>query len=157
MNPDHEKYGRQQGPEHYEAEIRLLKDLLRRLNAHAGQLEEDLETATREIRTLRQRIRSKEAEISNLYASRSWRITRPIRAVSIIARSAAGKIARLVKAEPAKSTGSPGKITRHPVTPGTQTGDRRHLHSRLDIPLTPREKQILDALGRLMEEDRYGR
>ena len=152
MNPDDEKQMGQQATEHYLAEVRLLKDLLRRLNAHARQLDEDLETASREIKTLRQRIRSRDAEINNLYASRSWKITMPIRAVSTIARSAAGKIARLARGAPANMAGPPAETPSNRPEPGTQKKNRKP-----DLPLTPREKEILDALGRLMDEDRYGR
>jgi len=138
--------------DHPTAEVRLLKDLLRRLNAHAGQLEEDLEAASQEIKKLRQRVRSQNQEINNLYASRSWKITRPVRAVSIIARSAAGKVSGLARRTPAKMAGPTVETPSNRPEPGTPKRNRKP-----DLPLTPREKEILDALGRLMNEDRYGR
>jgi len=149
---------RQGTNDHLEAELRLLKDLLRRLNDHAGQLEEDLEAASREIKTLRRRIRSRDEEINNLYASRSWRITRPVRAVSIIARSAAGRAASLFSENPVNIPGgqtgeNSQKLPKSPI----KAGGRGTPHRKPGIPLTPREKEILEALGRLMEEDRYGR
>ena len=71
----------------YKAEIRILKNLLQKVSAHAEELEAELGLADKKIKRLQNSLRQCRTALDSLYASRSWKLTLPVRMVSRPARS----------------------------------------------------------------------
>ena len=70
-----------------ETEVRLLKDRLKKVNGLSVELEEEIKSAQGEIRHLRGALRRQRIALDDLYASRSWKMTQPVRAVSGLVKS----------------------------------------------------------------------
>ena len=152
--PEHQERAR------LEAEVRILKDLLARAGNYTSELEAELESAGEEIRRLRGALRESEEILEAVYASRSWKLTLPVRIVSGLARTLLGRLTG--------RSSNPGK--REPDSPENPSaaagsrGGRRNgtgkksmrntLKQRESKLLSPRETEICLELTRLVKEEK---
>jgi len=141
-----------------EFEVRLLRETLDRLGARTGDLEERLEQATRELERLlrdNRRLESSsealQSALDAVYASNSWRISRPLRSISRLAQSVLLRPAGIERprmAEP--GNGGPSADGGGAVLKPAGGKDPRIVASRTDdSDLSPREKEVYRELIRM--------
>ncbi len=70
-----------------EAEVRVLKNLLKKISVHAEELEEELGSANQKINQLRSSLYQRQMALDDLYSSRSWKLTLPVRIFSTLVKS----------------------------------------------------------------------
>jgi len=144
-----------------ESETRVLKDLLKKVSAHARAMEAELDAASRETIRLREQLRQSRIELKNVYNSRSWKITWPVRFLSRMIKA----MFRLSKS-PSLSSGNRVKALRSGNNSprnnraGQNSAGRDKRKAGFPGPdlgiLSPREKEILKKLKNSPREETAG-
>lgn len=146
---DHETVGK------YEAEIRILKNLLQKVSAHAEELEAELDLANKKIKKLHNSLRQCRTSLDSLYASRSWRLTLPVRMVSSLARSIFHFLSPFHRA-PGKRDNPPTGLASpdHNIPTGQKSGSASgiaHRHLKTNT-MSPRETETCKQLMELISK-----
>ena len=146
-----------------EREIQLLKDLLDRVSAHAAGLEKELDGISGETDSLRKSAEYWEHEatqlrlaLDELYHSRSWKITLPVRLLS--------RLIRWLFLLPSRAWRRPGQQVKALGTgqepdsnPSRQGWSRQQTRNRAEpTELSPRETEIYNELRQVIAKKRMG-
>lgn len=141
-----------------EAEARILRDLLVRAGEYTSELEAELQSAGEEKRRLRDLLRERKEILEAVYASRSWKITLPVRILSGLARSLlsrfSGRPSTPGRQEPGSPVNTPAAagIAGSMQNPTWNESTQKAPKQRGKKHLSPRETEICRELTRLVKE-----
>lgn len=146
-----------------ESEIRLLEELLDRISTHAEELEKELIRAKQKIATLRlqapehweHKANQLQITLDALYASRSWKLTLPVRIMSRLLRWISGLPSRAYRrlSQQVRSFGTDkGQDTGPGPGRKKHAGYRGQARNRAgSTELSPRETEIYNELHEIID------